>query len=129
MNSFNRKIYLDYPANKDNEEELNKHNRRHRGRLVSARSIYDFEPVPGGLTQEEQKRIIGLEAPVWTAGIKMDRLDMKIFPRLISVAEVAWTPAEMKNWESFQGRFEKHARILEALNINYDRSDTIIGTR
>ena len=34
----------------------------------------------------------------------------------------------MKSWESFQRRLEKHAQILEALNIAYDRSDTIIET-
>ena len=87
INSYNRKIYLDYPANNANAEELNKHNRRYRSRLVSAKSIYAFEPVPGSLTPEERARVIGVEAPVWTEDIRMDRLDSKIFPRLISVAE------------------------------------------
>ena len=126
INSYNRKIYLDYPANKADAEELNKHNRRYRSRLVSAKSIYAFEPVPAGLTLEEQARVIGVEAPVWTEDIRMDRLDMKIFPRLISVAEVAWTDEKRKNWKSFQHRFAKHAQILEVLNIGYDRSDFII---
>ena len=126
INSYNRKIYLDYPANNANAEELNKHNRRYRSRLVSAKSIYAFEPVPGSLTLEERARVIGVEAPVWTEDIRMDRLDMKIFPRLISVAEVAWTDEKRKNWKSFQHRFAKHAQILEVLNIGYDRSDFII---
>jgi len=126
INSYNRKIYLDYPANKADAEELNKHNRRYRSRHVSAKSIYAFEPVPAGLTLEEQARVIGVEAPVWTEDIRMDRLDMKIFPRLISVAEVAWTDEKRKNWKSFQHRFAKHAQILEVLNIGYDRSDFII---
>ena len=126
INSFHRKIYLDYPANNANAEELNKHNRRYRSRLVSAKSIYAFEPVPAGLTLEEQARVIGVEAPVWTEDIRMDRLDKKIFPRLISVAEVAWTDEKRKNWKSFQHRFAKHAQILEVLNIGYDRSDFII---
>jgi len=93
---------------------------------VSAKSIYAFEPVPGSLTLEERARVIGVEAPVWTEDIRMDRLDKKVFPRLISVAEVGWTTAEKKNWKSFQCRLKKHAQILEALNIGYDRSDFII---
>ena len=129
INSYNRKIYLDYPANNANAEELNKHNRRYRSRLVSAKSIYAFEPVPGSLTPEERARVIGVEAPVWTEDIRMDRLDSKIFPRLISVAEVAWTDEKRKNWESFQHRFAKHAQIIEALNIAYDRSDFIIEAK
>jgi hexosaminidase len=129
INSYNRKIYLDYPANRADAEELNKHNRRFRRRLVSTQSIYAFEPVPGDLTQEERARVIGVEAPVWTEDILMNRLDKKVFPRLISVAEVAWTPAEKKNWESFQRRLEKHAQILEALNVAYDRSDGIVEAR
>jgi len=129
INSYNRKIYLDYPANNANAEELNKHNRRYRSRLVSAKSIYAFEPVPSSLTLEERARVIGVEAPVWTEDIRMDRLDRKVFPRLISVAEVAWTDEKRKNWESFQHRFAKHAQILEALNIAYDRSDFIIEAK
>ena len=129
INSFNRKLYLDYPANLANLAELNKHNRRYRGRLVSTRSIYGFDPVPSDLSQEERARVIGVEAPVWTEDILMDRLDKKVFPRLIAVAEVAWTSEEMKNWESFQHRFEKQAQILYALNITYDRSDSIIETK
>ena len=129
INSYNRKIYLDYPANNANAEELNKHNRRYRSRLVSAKSIYAFEPVPGSLTLEERARVIGVEAPVWTEDIRMDRLDRKVFPRLISVAEVAWTDEKRKNWESFQHRFAKHAQIIEALYIAYDRSDFIIEAK
>ena len=129
INSCNRKIYLDYPANNANAEELNKHNRRYRSRLVSAKSIYSFEPVPGSLTPEERARVIGVEAPVWTEDIRMDRLDRKVFPRLISVSEVVWTDEKRKNWESFQHRFAKHGQILEALNIAYDRSDFIIEAK
>ena len=62
---------------------------------MSAKSIYAFEPVPAGLTLEEQARV-SVEAPVWTEDIRMDRLDKKIFPRLISVAEVAWTDEKEK---------------------------------
>lgn len=129
INSYNREIYLDYPANKSSPEELEKHNRRHRNRLVSTKSIYSFSPIPEGLTPEEEKRIIGLEAPVWTEHILMDRLDKKIFPRLLSVAETGWTPDGKKDWQSFQHRFEKHSQILEALNIAYDQSDTILETK
>ena len=127
INSYNRKIYLDYPANNANAEELNKHNRRYRSRLVSAKSIYAFEPVPGSLTQEERARVHRCGSSRYgRRSIRMDRLDKKVFPRLISVAEVGWTTAEKKNWKSFQRRLKKHAQILEALNIGYDRSDFII---
>ena len=93
---------------------------------MSAKSIYAFEPVPGSLTPEERACVIGVEAPVWTESILMDRLDKKVFPRLISVAEVGWTDEKRKNWKSFQHRLKKHAQILEVLNIGYDRSDFII---
>tara|TARA_B110000003_G_scaffold270765_1_gene303784 strand:- start:36 stop:386 length:351 start_codon:yes stop_codon:yes gene_type:complete len=92
-------------------------------------AIYAFEPVPGSLTPEERARVIGVEAPVWTEDIRMDRLDRKVFPRLISIAEVVWTDEKRKNWESFQHRFAKHAQIIEALNIAYDRSDFIIEAK
>ena len=42
----------------------------------------------------------------------------KLFPRLVALAEVAWSARE-RSWESFVQRWSAHRRRLDALGINY----------
>lgn len=122
VDSLHTKIYLDYPAH---STDLNKHAEWMRNMRVSTKSIYHYNPVPENLTPAQQKLVIGVEAPVWTETILNDRLDLKVFPRLLAVAEIAWTDGKKKNWPSFQKRFTKHKQILNTLGIQYDQHDKI----
>lgn len=122
VNSYHVKLYLDYPAN---TVQLEKHAPWMRGMRVSTHSIYNYEPVPSNLTEKQKKLVIGLEVPIWTETVKMDRMDTKVFPRLLAAAELAWSQKERRSWESFQLRFKKHEEILSALGIKYDKSDKV----
>lgn len=122
VNSVNNHYYLDYPAN---DLELEKYAKWMRNSRVSTRSIYHTDPVPDNFNAKEEKLVVGIEAPVWTETILLDRLDKKVFPRLLAIAELGWTSKQGKDWTSFQKRFETHADILSALGIMYDKSDKI----
>lgn len=122
VNSINPYLYLDYPAN---AAELGKHAEWMRGQRVPASKIFHYDIVPRNLTPEQQKLIIGVEAPLWTETVKMDRLDNKIFPRLITLAETAWVKHSEKDWKSFQRRFAWHQKSMQLQGITYDATDKI----
>ena len=42
-----------------------------------------------------------------------------VFPRLLALAEVAWTPRELKNFADFRARLAKHVVRLGVLDVNY----------
>ncbi len=70
--------------------------------------------------------ILGVEAPLWTETIvTRDDLEYMVFPRLIGVAEIAWSKEENRNWKNYKERLTKHKLRLDNLNINYYKSEYI----
>jgi hexosaminidase len=47
------------------------------------------------------------------------------FPRLPAVAEVAWSPREGRDWESFRARLAAFGPRWEAAGISFHRSPEI----
>ena len=82
--------------------------------------VYRFEPVPVGLEPEYQENILGIEAPLWTEFVpNRARLDWQVFPRLLAVAESAWTRPERKNYEKFLVRLQPQLVLMEQAGIGY----------
>jgi hexosaminidase len=52
------------------------------------------------------------------------------WPRLMAIAEVAWSPKLSKDWEKFANKVEGHFAILDTLKIKYAKSiyDPIVTT-
>jgi hexosaminidase len=41
------------------------------------------------------------------------------FPRMTALAEVVWTPRELRDFADFRRRLDVHLRRLDALQVNY----------
>ena len=88
-------------------------------------TCYSFEPVAAGLSPEEAKRILGIEAPMWMdkwrrfqyRPVDKGRLDRQVFPRAIALAEVGWSPKDLRNWDDFARRLQAHRRRMKILGI------------
>jgi len=79
--------------------------------------MYEFEPVPPGLTSEEQGRVLGGQANVWTEHMDSTRaVDYMVYPRLCAFAEALWG---RRTYDDFRGRLDDHLRRLDALGVNY----------
>jgi hexosaminidase len=50
------------------------------------------------------------------------------FPRLPAIAEVAWSPADRREWEDFRFRLAAQAPRWEAMAANFHRSPQIPWT-
>lgn len=85
------------------------------GGYLTLEKAYSFEPVPDSLSTEEAALIKGVQGNVWTEYMPTpEHTEYMIYPRILALAEVGWTPAELKDWSSF------HTRALHA--VNYLRS-------
>lgn len=70
--------------------------------------------------------ILGIEAPLWSETISnMQELEYLAFPRLIGIAEVAWSTEENRNWEDYKERLANQTPYLNQMNINYYPSKLI----
>jgi hexosaminidase len=80
--------------------------------------VYNFNPIPASLTVAESKFIRGGECNMWTENAPQEKVDGKVFPRMLALAEVLWTYPEQRNYGAFYARVEKHYSILKAMKID-----------
>jgi hexosaminidase len=89
---------------------------------IEVRDSYTWEPVSQvpGLAERD---VLGVEAPLWTETIvtRAD-LDAMVFPRMLSVAEIGWSPAPGRAWEEYRLRLAAHGPRLRALGVGFHPS-------
>ena len=81
--------------------------------------VYRFNPVPSELTPDESRHIIGGECNMWTEHAPQHTLDSKLFPRLLAMAEVLWTPQARRVYSEFYQRVQREYPRLDAQAVQY----------
>jgi hexosaminidase len=93
--------------------------------LIEVRDAYDWDPATymKGVTEAN---IVGVEAPIWSETVRnITAVQYLAMPRLPALAEVAWTPQRVRNWEAFRTRLATHAPRWNIIGVNYYRSPQI----
>lgn len=86
---------------------------------VSVQKAYDWDPADM-LGSISEKNLIGVEAPLWSETVKnMDQVQFLVFPRLLGIAEIGWSPRQGRSWQTYAPRLAAHGPRLKALNINF----------
>ena len=87
--------------------------------FVELRTAYDWDPaslLPG----VSESAVMGVEAPLWSETIQnISAAQYLAVPRLPAIAEVGWSSAAARDWESFRTRIAAHAPRWRLLGINY----------
>ena len=90
---------------------------------TSVEDAYDWDPVIAGVDEAD---VEGVEAALWTELIDSNaKLDFMVWPRLVAIAEVAWTADDARDWEDFRGRLGAHGERLSALGVGYYASPEV----
>ncbi|MBB6095949.1 hexosaminidase [Povalibacter uvarum] len=99
-----------------------------RGWVISVESVYKFDPAPAALQPDQLKHILGLQAPIFTEHMRTEqRVEYMTFPRAAALAEVAWSPAERRDWADFQTRLPAQLGRYDALGIHYAPTDMALN--
>jgi hexosaminidase len=81
---------------------------------------YEFEPVPAELTDEQARHILGPQANLWTEYISTpEYAEYMAYPRALALAEVGWSPPEMRDYDDFVARLRAVLPMLDRLGVNY----------
>lgn len=84
------------------------------------KDVYAFEPVPAELAPDMHKHVIGTQACLWSEWTPdVDMLEFLLYPRLMAIAEVAWTLPEKKDWADFLRRLDNMQVRLDEKGIGY----------
>ncbi|MHA4811123.1 family 20 glycosylhydrolase [Flavitalea flava] len=106
-------VYFDH-AQRPNDDSLT------IGGFLPLKKVYQYEPVPGGLTAEQAELVWGAQANVWSEYMaNTSKVEYMLFPRLSALSEVLWSPKEKKDWPDFEQRLQTQYIRYRLWKSNY----------
>jgi len=87
----------------------------------SLRELYAYDPVPSVLTPDEAVHVKGVTGAIWTEYVRTPaRLEYTLLPRMLALAEIAWTPVARKDYARFTERqLPRQLARLDAAGFEY----------
>ncbi len=108
-------LYFDYYQSLDTESEPEA-----GGGYNSVKKVYSLEPVPEGLTKDEEQYILGPQANIWTEyASEFHVVLFRLLPRLGALAEVQWCNPDQKNYYDFVKREYRMTRLYKLYHWRY----------
>jgi hexosaminidase len=109
-------VYFDHAQSK-NEDSLT------NGGYNSLKMVYDFEPIPKELNDEEAKYILGSQANMWTEYMDNEKkVEYMLFPRMTALSEVLWSQKSNKNWQHFETKIPGIFERYDFWKVNFSRA-------
>jgi hexosaminidase len=106
--------YLDFVQHQSHQV-----GRRWKNRFNPLRAVYAF-PAGLELSSDDEAKVLGIQACLWNeVNISQARRDFMTWPRLIALAEAAWTHETHKNFASFEQRLPAQLTWLESRGIGF----------
>ena len=100
------------------------------GGYLPLSKVYSFNPVPDTLSAEKVGLVYGVQANLFTEYIPTpEHAEMMIYPRVLALAEVAWSAPSKKNYEDFHVRALKAVEELKKSGYNPFELKNEIGNR
>ena len=86
-------------------------------------NVYAYEPIPKELNKEQGQYVLGAQANMWTEYMNnTNKVEYMMFPRMIALSEVLWSPKEKRNWKDFERRLPTFLERLDKQKINYSKA-------
>jgi hexosaminidase len=95
--------------------------------MSTAAAHYMVDPLPqgNGLSPEDQARILGGEACIWTEQTTPRDIDSRIWPRTAAIAERLWSPREVTNVDDMYRRLTAESLRLETLGLTHISQEAV----
>jgi len=99
--------------------------------MFPASQHYVVDPIPADttLTTEEQKRILGGEATMWSEWVSPETIDSRIWSRTAAIAERFWSPREVNQIDDMYRRLAVVDRQLEELGLTHRKNQKMLLRR
>lgn len=83
--------------------------------------VYGYNPVPDTLAKAGKGNLIkGVQCNAWSEYMyNTDIMEYRIYPRILALSEIAWTPMNRKDYKDFERRLDNAQVRLDAHGINY----------
>jgi hexosaminidase len=100
-------LYFDYPYTSTN-----------------TRKVFDYDPFDGKNNDTLTSHILGIQANFWSHIDRTEsRIDNQLYPRLLALAERAWSSSDDQNFIKFRERLIYQKNWLDYFKIRYYNRD------
>ena len=81
---------------------------------------YHYNPASEKIPAEQRSHVIGAQGNMWAEyAVNPDHTEYMLYPRLLAVAELTCTPADRKDYASFERRLDNQLVRLDEHHIHY----------
>ena len=91
------------------------------GGFAPLEKTYSYNPVPDTLENSGKSHFVqGAQGNAWAEYMyNTDIVEYRVYPRILALAELTWTPLAKKNYEDFVHRLDNAQVRLDAHSISY----------
>lgn len=94
------------------------------GGFNTLKRVYDYNPIPKELDEQQSKFILGAQANLWAEFITTSKqVEYMVLPRMLALAEVLWSPQAAKDWNNFNERLQYHLKAFDQKGLNYSKGN------
>ncbi len=106
--------YFDYAQSKAPGEPVS------ASSFLPLETVYSYEPIPAELEPQFAQHVLGAQGQLWSEYMPTPKqVEYQAFPRMAALAEVVWSPKEVKDFSAFLKRLAVHQERLRILDVNF----------
>ena len=92
------------------------------GGFNTLQKVYNYNPIPAELNDQEATHILGAQANLWTEFItSRNHVEYMVLPRMAALAEMVWLPQNKKDYKDFTKRLQAHFVAYGQLGMHYSK--------
>lgn len=100
------------------------------GGYLPLRRVYSYNPIPDSISHEIADHMIGIQGNLWCEYIPTaEHAEYMLYPRMFAIAEVGWTPDNLKNYDDFLPRVKNLTADFRNKGYNIFDINTEIGNK
>lgn len=100
------------------------------GGFNTVKMVYEYEPIPKELNEDEKGFVLGAQGNLWTEFITTaEQVEYMVLPRMPALAEVLWSSKENKDWNNFSERLQNQFKAYAQKGLHFSQGNFTVAVK